>query len=151
VIHGSQTATDKSTDYEIRYFHQNPEWMNEFLNSDQLLNVVPKRQPGLRKYATSTAPSFSASSKENLLGGLAPPYHRADQWHYIENLSNDTVPNYTLITTNHQALFIYNRTKIAGDFRCFRSKMCFRTFSTVPLNSPMTMTGSVMAGTVYGL
>jgi len=41
-------------------------------------------------------------------------YHRAVQWHYIEKLSNDTVPNHTLITTNHQALFIYNRTKIAG-------------------------------------
>jgi len=40
----------------------------------------------------------------------------AVQWHYIEMLSNDTVPNHTLITTNHQALFIYNRTKIADDF-----------------------------------
>jgi len=38
--------------------------------------------------------------------------HRAVQWHYIDKLSNDTVPNHTFITTNHQALFIYNRTKI---------------------------------------
>jgi len=43
-------------------------------------------------------------------------------WHYIENLSNDTVPNHTLITTNHQALFIYNRTKIAGWFPVFPLK-----------------------------
>jgi len=27
---------------------------------------------------------------------------------------------------------------LRDDFRCFRSKMCFRTFSTVPLNSTMT-------------
>jgi len=27
--------------------------------------------------------------------------------------------------------------KLRDDFRCFRSKICFRTFSTVPLNSPM--------------
>jgi len=40
--------------------------------------------------------------------------NRAVQWHYIEKLSNDTVPNHTLITTNHQALFIYNPTQIAG-------------------------------------
>jgi len=26
---------------------------------------------------------------------------------------------------------------LRDDFRCFRSEMCFRTFSTVPLNSPM--------------
>jgi len=39
--------------------------------------------------------------------------YRAVQWHYIDKLSNDTVPNHALITTNHQALFIYNRTKIA--------------------------------------
>jgi len=32
----------------------------------------------------------------------------------IDKVSNDTVPNHTLITTNRQALFIYNRTKIAG-------------------------------------
>jgi len=38
-------------------------------------------------------------------------HHRGVQWHYNEKLSNDTVPNHT---TNHQALFIYNRTKIAG-------------------------------------
>jgi len=51
----------------------------------------------------------SASESVN---GIRP--YRAVQWHYIEKLSNDTVPNHTLITTNHQALFIYNRTKIAG-------------------------------------
>jgi len=45
---------------------------------------------------------------------LHPHFHRAVQWHYIEKLSNDTVPNHTLITTNHQALFIYNRSKIVG-------------------------------------
>jgi len=39
---------------------------------------------------------------------------RAVQWHYIDKLSNDTVPNRTFITTNHQALFIYNLTKIMG-------------------------------------
>jgi len=27
--------------------------------------------------------------------------------------------------------------KLRDDFRCFRSTMCFRTFSTVPLNSPI--------------
>jgi len=42
-------------------------------------------------------------------------FDRAVQWHYIEKISNDTVPIHTLITlTNHQALYIYNRTKIAG-------------------------------------
>jgi len=29
--------------------------------------------------------------------------------------------------------------KLRADFRCFRSKMCFRTFSTESLNSPMTI------------
>jgi len=38
----------------------------------------------------------------------------AVQWHYVDKLSNDTVPNHTFITTNRQALFIYNRTKITG-------------------------------------
>jgi len=39
------------------------------------------------------------------------------QWHYLDKLSNDTVPNHILFTTNyHQAIFIYNRTKIAGGF-----------------------------------
>jgi len=60
-------------------------------------------------------------------------YNRAVQWHYIDKLSNDTVPNSTFITTNHRALFIYNRTKITGRFRWFR------TFSTVPLNSPIVI------------
>jgi len=50
--------------------------------------------------------------------------YRAVQWHYIEKLSNDTVPNHTSITTNHQALFIYNRTKIAGWFPVFPLKKC---------------------------
>jgi len=40
--------------------------------------------------------------------------NRAVQWHYIDKLSNDTVPNHTLITTNHLAPFIYNRTMISG-------------------------------------
>jgi len=40
--------------------------------------------------------------------------HRAVQWHYIDKLSNDTVPNHTFITTNHKVLFIYNRTNITG-------------------------------------
>jgi len=62
--------------------------------------------------------------------------HRAVQWHYIDKLSNYTVPNHTFITTYHQALFIYNQTKIMDDFQCFCSEMCFHTFSTVPLNSP---------------
>jgi len=30
--------------------------------------------------------------------------------------------------------------KLRDDFRCFRSKMCFGTFSTVPLNSPIYCT-----------
>jgi len=42
--------------------------------------------------------------------------YRAVQWHYIDKLSNDTVPNHTFITTNHQALFIYNRNKITERF-----------------------------------
>jgi len=43
--------------------------------------------------------------------------HRAVQWHYLDKLSNHAVPNhYTFITTNHQTLFIYNRTKITGWF-----------------------------------
>jgi len=54
--------------------------------------------------------------------------YRVVQWHYIDKLSNDTVPNYTYITTNHQALFTVEL-KLRDDFRCFR------TFSTVPLNS----------------
>jgi len=37
---------------------------------------------------------------------------KAVQGHYIDKLSNDTMLNHTLITTNHQALFIYNRNKI---------------------------------------
>jgi len=41
---------------------------------------------------------------------------RAVQWHYIDMLWNDTVPNHSFITTNHQAVFIYNRTKIMGWF-----------------------------------
>jgi len=41
-------------------------------------------------------------------------YYSAVQWHYIDKLSIETVPNHTLITTNHQALSIYNRTKICG-------------------------------------
>jgi len=63
--------------------------------------------------------------------------HVAVQWHCIDMLSNDTAPIHTFITTNHQALFIYNRTKLRDDFRCFRSKIYFRTFHTVPLNSPI--------------
>jgi len=39
---------------------------------------------------------------------------RAVQLHYIDKLSNDTVPNHTFITNNRPALFIYNRTKIMG-------------------------------------
>jgi len=41
-----------------------------------------------------------------------------------------------LFTTSRQALFT-NELKLRDDFRFFRSKMCFRTFSTVPLNSPI--------------
>jgi len=50
--------------------------------------------------------------------------YRAVQWPYIDTgkLSNDTVPNHTLITTDHQALFIYNRTNIAGWFPVFPLK-----------------------------
>jgi len=61
-------------------------------------------QSGVRRITTIlTRPSLSI----NL-------FFRAVQWHYIDKLSNDTVPNHTFITTNHQALFIYNRTNIAG-------------------------------------
>jgi len=42
--------------------------------------------------------------------------HWAVQWHYIDKLSSDTVSNHTFITINHQALFIYNRTKITAWF-----------------------------------
>jgi len=37
--------------------------------------------------------------------------------------------------------------KLVDDFRCFRSKMFFRTFSTVPLNSPI-LTVNVCLNTV---
>jgi len=40
--------------------------------------------------------------------------HRAVQWYYINKLSNVTVLNHTFIKTNHQTLFVYNRTKITG-------------------------------------
>jgi len=40
--------------------------------------------------------------------------YRTVQWHNIDKLPNDTVPIHTFITTNHQVLFIYNRTKITG-------------------------------------
>jgi len=43
-----------------------------------------------------------------------------------------------LFTTNHRALYLFTiELNLRDDFRCFRSKMCFRTFSTVPLNSPI--------------
>jgi len=48
----------------------------------------------------------------------------AVQWHYIEKLSNDTVPNHTLITINHQTLFLYNRTKIAGSISGAFAQKC---------------------------
>jgi len=41
---------------------------------------------------------------------------RAVQWHYIDKLSNDTVPKHTFIYRQSQALFIYKRTKITGWF-----------------------------------
>jgi len=50
------------------------------------------------------------------------PLYATIQWHYIDKLSNYTVPNHTLITTNYRALFIYNRTKIAGWFPVFPLK-----------------------------
>jgi len=35
-------------------------------------------------------------------------------------------------------LFLFTiELKLRDDFRCFRLKMCFRTFSTVPLNSTL--------------
>jgi len=66
--------------------------------------------------------------------------NRAVQWHYIDKFSNETVPNHTFITTNHQSLFICNRTvanrtKMTGRFPVLPLKMCFRTFRTVPPNS----------------
>jgi len=64
---------------------------------------------------------------------------RTVQWHYIDKLTNDTVPNHTLITTNLQALFIYNRDKITGLlFPVLPLKTVLPcTCSTVPLNSSM--------------
>jgi len=59
--------------------------------------------------------SLNPSKTEFLIFGLPQQLsklNRAIQWHYIDKLSNDTVPNYTFITTNHQALFIYIQTKI---------------------------------------
>jgi len=53
----------------------------------------------------------------------------------------------TFITTNHQAPFI--ELKLRDDFRCFRSKMCFRTFSTVPLNNPLVLLNSAITFAVY--
>jgi len=62
--------------------------------------------------------------------------NRAVQWQYIDKLSNETVPNHTFITTNQLAssnLDLFKiELKLRDDFRSFRSKMCFRTFSTVP-------------------
>jgi len=60
--------------------------------------------------------------------------YRAVQWDHIDKLSNATVPNYTFITTNHKALFIYIRTEITGWFPVLPLK---NVFSTVPLNSPI--------------
>jgi len=42
---------------------------------------------------------------------------RAVQWHYIDKLSNDTVPNHILITTNHQAYLFTIELKLRDDFR----------------------------------
>jgi len=41
---------------------------------------------------------------EDIVSGAS---NGAFQWHYIDKLSNDTVPNHTFITTNHRARFIY--------------------------------------------
>jgi len=87
--------------------------------------MMQSRDLGLGKYwpgfwnprTKSQACSGSSITKRQL---ILKEFHnefcddRAVQWHYIDKLSNDTVPNHTLITTNHQALFIYNRTNIAG-------------------------------------
>jgi len=62
----------------------------------------------------------------------------AVQWHYIIKLINDTVPNHILQPITKLYLFTIEL-KLRDDFRCFRVKMCFRTFSTVPLNSPIAV------------
>jgi len=59
--------------------------------------------------------------------------YRAVQWHYIDQLSNDTVPNHTFLQPTTKLYLFTNELKLRDDFRCFRSKMCFRTFSTLPL------------------
>jgi len=41
--------------------------------------------------------------------------------------------------------------KLRDDFRCCRSKMCFRTFSTVPLNSPIGYNKILLQPTVADL
>jgi len=46
--------------------------------------------------------------------------YKAVQWHYIDKLSNDTVPNHTFITITKLYLFT-NRTKITGWFPVLNS------------------------------
>jgi len=67
--------------------------------------------------------------------------YKAVQWHFIDKLSNDSVESLLLQPITKFYLFTIEL-KLRDDFRRFRSKMCFRTFSTVPLNSPY-MFGSV--------
>jgi len=59
------------------------------------------------------------------------------QWHYIDELSNDSVESYFYLQPITKLYLLTIELKLRDDFRCFRSKMCFRTFSTVPLNSPI--------------
>jgi len=58
------------------------------------------------------------------IGIVKPKWHSAESYFYYNQSPS-------------QALFIYKRLKLWDDFRCFRSKTCFRTFITMPLNSPM--------------
>jgi len=54
------------------------------------------------------------------------------QRHLWYKLSNDTVPNHILLFQPITKLYLFtNELKLRDDFRYFRSKMCFRTFSTV--------------------
>jgi len=60
------------------------------------------------------SPIRNCFKKEVTENAFGIRHFRAVQWHYIDKLSNVTVPNHTFITTHQQALFIYKRPKITG-------------------------------------
>jgi len=71
-------------------------------------------QLGLYRVYSWVVLSFMLLECERLFCRRRRGCNRAVQWHYIDKLSDDTVPNHIFNTTNHQALYIYNRTKIMG-------------------------------------